>query len=97
MAPATAVRYSVAMPDTATPAAVQVFRRALEPLRRYHRYRAEGLENVPVIGGALIAVHHSFATYDGLLLGTSVYDVTGRLPTALGDDLLFRIPMIARA
>jgi 1-acyl-sn-glycerol-3-phosphate acyltransferase len=85
------------MPDTATPGAVQVFRATLEPLRRYHRYRAEGLENVPRTGGALIAVHHSFATYDGLLLGTSIYDATGRLPTALGDDLLFRIPWLARA
>lgn len=85
------------MPDTATPAAVRLFRRALEPLRRYHRYRAEGLENIPREGGALVAVHHSFATYDGFLLGTAIYDATGRLPTALGDDLLFRIPLVARA
>jgi 1-acyl-sn-glycerol-3-phosphate acyltransferase len=85
------------MPDTASPSAVRVFRHALEPLRRYHRYQAFGLNNIPRAGGALLAVHHSFATYDGFLLGAAVFDATGRLPTALGDNLLFRLPLIARA
>lgn len=78
-----------------TPRAVENFRRILEPLARYHRHSVEGLEHVPMSGGALLVVHHSLATYDGLLLGGEIHEHTGRLPTALGDDKLFALPRLA--
>jgi len=61
-------------------------------LARYHRHEAVGLSNVPATGAALLAIHHSLATYDGLLLALAIEDATGRLPVGLGDDLLFRTP-----
>jgi 1-acyl-sn-glycerol-3-phosphate acyltransferase len=78
-----------------TEGAVETFRRILTPLSRYHRHSVEGLEHVPAEGGALLVVNHSLATYDGMLLGARIYEETGRLPTALGDDMLFRFPVVA--
>ena len=66
--------------------------RLLAPVRRYHRHRVEGMERVPLEGPAILVIHHSLATYDGFLFAASVYESTGRVPTALGDDLLFRTP-----
>mgnify|MGYP002633654280 CR=1 FL=1 len=78
-----------------TPSALAFFERVLGPIRRYHRWSLTGGENIPREGGALLVMHHSLATYDGLLMGKAVYDETGRLPTALGDDMLFRAPGMA--
>jgi 1-acyl-sn-glycerol-3-phosphate acyltransferase len=78
-----------------TPGAVDVFRRILSPLARYHRHSVNGLEHVPTEGGALLVVNHSLATYDGFLVAGQIYEHTGRLPTGLGDDMLFRFPVIA--
>jgi 1-acyl-sn-glycerol-3-phosphate acyltransferase len=71
----------------------RVGRALLDPLRRYHRHRVLGLEHVPTTGGALCVVHHSFATYDALLLGLRVIEQVGRFPYGLGDDKLFRVPL----
>ncbi len=71
---------------------VQWARRLFEPLAHYHRFRAEGLDPFPRTGPCLLVVHHSLATYDGFLLGGSVWDTTGRLPRGLGDDRIFQIP-----
>jgi len=79
------------------PAVIRRARRVLEPLARYHRFSAEGLENVPRVGPALLVVHHSFATYDGFLLGGAIYDATGRIPSALGDNRIFQVPGLAGA
>ena len=37
-------------------------------------------------------IHHSLATYDGLLFGLALHEHTGRLPVTLGDDMIFRTP-----
>ncbi len=71
---------------------VAAFRALLEPLRRYHRHRVEGMDHIPRAGGLMLVVNHSLATYDGFLFGLAVHEATGRLPTALGDDLLFKLP-----
>ena len=76
------------------PAAIQRVRRVLEPLARYHRFSVQGLEHIPATGPALLAVHHTFATYDGFLLAGAIYDGTGRLPAGLGDDRIFDIPWL---
>jgi 1-acyl-sn-glycerol-3-phosphate acyltransferase len=65
------------------------------PIRLYHRYNVVGLENIPRTGRAIMAVSHSFATYDGFLLAMAIYEATGRLPAGLGDNLIFKIPGLA--
>lgn len=74
---------------------MDTYRRILTPLARYHRHSVNGLEHIPTEGAALLVVNHSLATYDGFLFGGRVYEHTGRLPTALGDDMLFRVPGVA--
>jgi 1-acyl-sn-glycerol-3-phosphate acyltransferase len=39
-----------------------------------------------------VVIHHTFATYDGMLLAMSILDATGRLPRGLGDDRIFQVP-----
>jgi 1-acyl-sn-glycerol-3-phosphate acyltransferase len=73
---------------------IDAWRRALAPLRRYHRHRVEGLDNIPADGPALLVIHHSLATYDGFLFGVAAYEHSGRLPLALGDNLIFKAPIL---
>lgn len=71
-------------------------RAALEPLLRYHDYRVEGLSHLPSEGAALLVLHHSLATYDGLLLAVRIWEETGRAPAGLGHDRLFTLPLVGR-
>lgn len=64
----------------------------LRVLIRYHRYSVVGLENIPSEGRVVLAVSHSFATYDGLLLGAVIHAQRGRYIRGLGHDHLFSIP-----
>ena len=61
-------------------------------LRRYHRHEVYGLEAFPRSGPVLLALNHSFASYDGVLLAAAIADATGRIPRALGDRLIFKLP-----
>lgn len=82
---------------TANADAVRRTRAILEPLVRYHRFTVEGVENVPAEGPCLLVVHHSFATYDGFLLGGAIFEHSGRLPVGLGDDRIFQLGPLADA
>jgi 1-acyl-sn-glycerol-3-phosphate acyltransferase len=53
------------------------------------------MENIPATGSALIAISHSLATYDGLLLGAAIHQQVGRLCRGLGDRLIFKTPLLA--
>ena len=64
-------------------------------LRTYHRYRVQGLENLPAKGPALLVVSHSLATYDIALLGYTLFEETGRVVRSLADRLIFKIPPLA--
>lgn len=77
-----------------SPQIVDGWARALAPVRRYHQHRVEGMEHLPVDGPALLVLHHSLATYDGFLFAMAAYKELGRLPTALGDDLIFKTPLL---
>jgi len=77
-----------------SPQVVDGWARVLAPIRRYHRHRVEGMEYIPRSGAALLVIHHTLATYDGFLFGIAAYEATGRLPTALGDDLIFKTPFL---
>jgi 1-acyl-sn-glycerol-3-phosphate acyltransferase len=83
------------VPD-ADPAVIRRVVRILRPLQLYHRHQVRGMEHIPRSGPALLVVHHSLATYDGFMLGLSIFEQTGRPPRGLGDDLIFRTPMLGR-
>ncbi len=73
-----------------------VARAVLGPLRRYHRFSSVGVENVPVDGPVMLIVHHSLASYDAFLIARDIIEATGRQPIGLGDDNLFRVPVLRR-
>ena len=77
--------------------AIQSMTPLMEALRRYHRHQVKGLDHIPDEGPAILAVHHSLATYDAFLFGHAVIRQTGRTLTGLGDDKLFAFPGIRRA
>lgn len=68
-------------------------KKVLKLLALYHRYKVVGMENIPLQGPFLLATHHSLATYDGFILGMTIFEKTGRLLRGLGDDLLFKLPL----
>ena len=72
-----------------------MFRPLVEWLQDYHRHEVVGLERVPKEGGVLLALNHSLATYDAMLLGKELIDY-GRTPSALGDNLIFKTPGLRR-
>jgi 1-acyl-sn-glycerol-3-phosphate acyltransferase len=65
-------------------------------LGRYHRYKVYGLERIPREGRVLLVINHSFATYDGILLGAAVLVHVGRHPVGLADHNFFKIDAVAR-
>jgi 1-acyl-sn-glycerol-3-phosphate acyltransferase len=71
-------------------------RAVLGPLRRYHRFRAVGVENVPRSGPTMLILHHSLASYDVFLIARAILEATGRQAIGLGDDNLFKVPGLRR-
>ena len=71
-------------------------KRFLTLLRIYHRYKVEGLDHFPDSGGVLLVTNHSLATYDGFLIGLEILNRKGRLCRGLGDDMLFKVPILQR-
>jgi 1-acyl-sn-glycerol-3-phosphate acyltransferase len=65
-------------------------------LRRYHDHEVYGFENVPRTGPALMAFHHSLATYDSFLLGPVIKDEHGRLFRGLADRMIFSTPGLGK-
>lgn len=63
-------------------------------VRAYHRYEVHGLEHIPREGGALLALNHGPVPIDGPLLGATIYQHHGRLPRALTDHLVFKMPVV---
>ncbi len=79
-----------------SPGAVRFFETVLTPLERYHRFQVRGMEHIPLDGPGLLCVSHSLATYDGFIFGGAVHKATGRLPTALGDNMIFKTPWLGK-
>ena len=71
-------------------------KRILKLAKLYHRYKVVGIESFPETGGVLLVTNHSLATYDGFLLGLELLEQKSRLSRGLGDDLLFRIPVLKK-
>jgi 1-acyl-sn-glycerol-3-phosphate acyltransferase len=60
-------------------------------LAAYHHYHVVGHEHIPAEGPCLLAVNHSLATYDILLLNNHIYKKTGRIPRGLMDRWFFKL------
>lgn len=71
---------------------LQRLHRVVSVLRTVHRHRVIGLENISLSGRMILAVNHSFVTYDIAMLAAAVYAERGRACRALGDRLIFKIP-----
>ena len=84
------------MPHEIPPLAHAISTVLLSPLARYHRFRIEGLDHVPATGAAMVVVHHTLATYDAFFIGRAIIEGRARQPIGLGDDNLFRIPVLRR-
>ena len=61
-------------------------------MRKYHRHEVVGLERIPKKGSAIIVVNHSLATYDIVLLLSTIYTELHRLPRPLIDRTFFKFP-----
>lgn len=81
-------------PDTR---AVRRANKMYTPISRYHRHRVEGMDHIPREGRCILAVNHSFATYDNGLLTKTVNEATGRIVRSLADNSLFYVPTVGRA
>jgi len=79
------------------PATIKRTNKLYGPVSRYHRHKVYGMEHIPVAGRCIIAVNHSFATYDNALLSRKINEDTGRVVRSLADRSLFYVPSIGRA
>ncbi len=70
---------------------------ALRPLaQKWFRVEVSGVENIPVVGGALVVSNHSGTVpMDGLMTGVTIHDHTGRFLRPLGADLVFSLPVVS--
>ena len=61
-------------------------------LRAYHRHEVHGIENIPQNGPVLLAVNHSLATYDIVLLLAAIYQLRKRVTCPLIDRAFYKFP-----
>lgn len=80
--------------DLQEPRSIDRWLPVLRAFRAYHRYSVHGLENLPRTGPALLTLNHGPIPIDGALLGAAIYDEQGRLPRALTDHVVFRVPVM---
>lgn len=62
----------------------------------YHDHEVQGMENIPVEGPCMVAVNHSFATYDIGILQYKVYKAIGKFPRGFADNAFFKLPVVGR-
>ncbi|MCP4123908.1 MAG: acyltransferase family protein [Bacteroidetes bacterium] len=63
---------------------------------KYHDHSVEGMEHIPKEGPCLIAVNHSFATYDIGILQYKIYKELGVFPRGFADNAFFKVPAIGK-
>ena len=64
-----------------------------DALSRYHEHRVVGLENIPATGRCIVAMNHSFVTYDVALLAVEIDRKANRNLRMLGDHAIFGNPL----
>jgi 1-acyl-sn-glycerol-3-phosphate acyltransferase len=68
--------------------------RWMAALAKYHSWEVIGASNVPRTGGVVFAGTHSLASYELFIVSASSRPLIGRQTYIVGDDLLFRIPVV---
>ena len=63
--------------------------------RALFNYRVEGIENVPKSGPAILCNYHGFIPLDMYFFHEYIARVTGRTPTTLVADFVFKIPIFS--
>lgn len=63
-------------------------------LRRYFRYEAVGLNNIPSHGASMVVMNHGIIPYHGFLLALECVEKLRLYPRGLGAGFLFDIPYI---
>lgn len=79
----------VARPETAR---AHVFR-AVRAVGSLFRFRVEHSERIPRTGAALICCYHGFVPLDMYFFHEWVHRATGRIPTTLVANFVFRLPL----
>ena len=80
--------------DLQDPRAIDRWMPWLGALRAWFRYEVHGLDRIPRDGAALLTLNHGPVPVDAPLLGVAIDRETGRLPRALTDHLVFRLPVV---
>lgn len=78
-------------PEFTDAALLPVLRRLAD---RWFRVEIQGVENLPVGAGLLVANHAGALPLDALVLQSMVFDSTGRHLRTLGADLIFQNPQL---
>ena len=80
--------------DLQDPRSIDQWMPWMRVIRAYHRYEVHGLDKIPRNGPALLTLNHGPVPVDGPLLGAALYREQGRLPRALTDHLVFKMPIM---
>lgn len=80
--------------DLQSPRSIDQLMPALGALRWWFRYQVRDLERIPRSGAALLVLNHGPLPVDAVLLGGAIYEAIGRLPRALTDHLVFKVPAL---
>ena len=62
---------------------------------RVFQYKVCGAERIPKVGPALLCAYHGFIPLDMYFFHEYIARVTGRIPTTLVADFVFRIPLFS--
>ena len=72
---------------------VETIKPITDKIRRYHRHRVVGINNIPKDGPVIIACNHSLATYDMILLMSAIYTRI-RYPRSLISRAFSKLPYL---
>lgn len=63
-----------------------------DPVQRYFRYEAVGLENIPNDGPSLVVMNHGIIPFHGFLLFKRIVEARAIYPRGLGAGFIFDLP-----
>jgi 1-acyl-sn-glycerol-3-phosphate acyltransferase len=69
---------------------VKLLKALADVMATYHGHEAIGLENIPTQGPAIVAVNHSYITYDMLLLAAAIHEKKNRILHSAADKWFFK-------
>ncbi len=73
---------------------IELLLKFYDVLKEYHRHEIRGAQHIPKKGRAIVALNHSFATYDMFLFCARIYLDRGRMVKPMIDRLFYKIPYL---